>query len=296
MKTLTEMMLRHGAVNGHFQLGTDRLKSERHFRREARRCQARIRAKYGFVEKYTPVITGKGSNAKLDHATQHSVGLTLQPYVTRLGPRLTVNCCPNATPGCIAGCVIKHAGRVQFDKRIDLARRAKTEFFARYPCEACFLYGWELADQVDKHGPLLNRPNVGSDAEWEKILPSLTSGKVFGEDVWSYGYTKLTDVLKTDGYLDAAYRVAYSWNENSAAYDVANFLDAGGSVAMVTSRKKGEPPRGAWIARRSWPVVDADLTDEWIFQRGVIGDLSAKGKGRKLIGKSAFVVQTGATS
>jgi hypothetical protein len=35
--------------------------------------------------------------------------------------------------------------------------------------------------------------------------------------------------------------------------------------------------------------VDADLSDEWLFKPGVIGDLSAKGKASTLIGKSAFV-------
>ena len=62
-------------------------------------------------------------------------------------------------------------------------------------------------------------------------------------------------------------------------------LDRGGSVAVVTDRKPTAP-----ITQWSTvPVVDADLTDEWIFRSGVIGDLSAKGKARKLIGRSGFV-------
>jgi len=39
-------------------------------------------------------------------------------------------------------------------------------------------------------------------------------------------------------------------------------------------------------------VVDADKTDEWMLgDGGVIGDLSAKGMARRLIGVSDFVVR-----
>jgi hypothetical protein len=117
----------------------------------------------------------------------------------------------------------------------------------------------------------------------------LTGGAVFGDAVLSYGYSKLTDVLHTDGWLDKHYRVAYSWSERSGNYDVRHFLERGGSVAMVTARRKGEKPAPCWIGRMPFSVVDADLTDEWMFQRGVIGDLSAKGKARRLIGVSAFI-------
>jgi hypothetical protein len=39
-------------------------------------------------------------------------------------------------------------------------------------------------------------------------------------------------------------------------------------------------------------VVDADVTDEWMLpEGGIIGDLSAKGYARRLIGVSDFVVR-----
>jgi len=300
MKSLTESMLAERSMYGSpdyaFQQGA--LQLDRPLLRYARLLWADVRRAHGLAPiGSTPLLTKGKGNHKLGLATKFTVGLTLQHYVQKLTTGLTINACPNAGD-CTKVCVLDQ-GRHAQDPRVKKARRAKTEFFARYPVMACFILGWELANVVDRHGRVLFRPNVNSDVEWEKILPSLTSGRVFGDAVMSYGYTKLTEVLVTDGWLDAAYRVAYSWNERTPdVKDVMRFLEAGGSVAVVSARRKGEPvpdshrfadTRGGYCVLHD-RGVDADLTDEWIFEQGVIGDLSAKGTARSLIGKSGFII------
>jgi hypothetical protein len=78
---------------------------------------------------------------------------------------------------------------------------------------------------------------------------------------------------------------------------VRRHLERGGKVAVVTSRKKGQPidveALREFFGIKDFGVsfVDADKTDEWMLSEGaVIGDLSAKGKARQLIGDSTFVV------
>jgi hypothetical protein len=292
MKTLTEMMLNTGA-DDFFVWGARRF--DRAERRRCRHLWTHCREQHGLAPgKAPPILTRGKANHKLGLASQYTVGLTLESYVQKMSTGLVINACPNAGH-CVKVCIIKQ-GRHAQEKRVQQARKARGEFFALWPAEACFLLGWELADEVERHGALLFRPNVNSDVEWEKILPSLTSGAVFGDAAMSYGYTKLTYVLDTNGWLDSHYRVAYSWNETSAPLvdKVHQFILDGGSVAMVTSRKKGEDTISLQAIQQlgldAFDVVDADLTDEWIFQSGVIGDLSAKGKARSLIGKSDFIV------
>jgi hypothetical protein len=297
MLTLTDQILasvdKFATLDEGFEAGaTDR----RHVSLEyARQVWASIRARHGFKEIPSDLLTQPTDNLKLDKGEMPAYGLTLQHYVTNLGRlpgsgnrQLVVNACPNAGD-CTKVCVLDN-GNGRYDK-VQRARKAKTEFLATQPHLFVFLLGYELARAVRKHGKILLRPNVNSDVEWERVLPSLTQGTVFGEAVWSYGYTKLESVLDTDGYLGAAYRVAFSCSERMGLENqrVWNFLAAGGSVAVVTNRKP-KAPVSAWALPLGVNTVDADVSDEWVFGRNVIGDLSAKGKARSLIGKSGFVL------
>jgi hypothetical protein len=269
----------------------------------ARQAWATIRARHGFVERYADLLTEPSANLKLDKGEMPAYGLTLQHYVTNLGRlpgsgnrQLVVNACPNAGD-CTKVCVLDN-GNGRYD-RVQRARKAKTEFLATQPHHFVFLLGYELARAVRKHGKILLRPNVNSDVQWEKVLPSLTQGTVFGDAVKSYGYTKLESVLDTDGWLGSHYRVDFSASERLGieSHRVRAFIHRGGSVAVVTDRKPKSPVSEHWpyalgVTSLLYGItaVDADVSDEWVFQEGVIGDLSAKGKARSLIGKSGFVL------
>ena len=232
---------------------------------------------------YPPFLTAPEGNLKLDKATAPSYGLTLQHYVQKMSNGLTINACPSAGD-CTKVCVLDN-GHGRFDT-VQQARRLRTEFLVRSPFYAGVLIGHEIKLAVKKWGKILFRPNVNSDVEWHLVAPTLTEGTLFGHTVHSYGYSKLPSVLKGDVDTDH-YTVAYSASEKSDWAEIDRFLEAGGNVAVVTSRKP-KTPIHQW--HPIGKVVDADKTDEWMLEgKGIIGDLSAKGKARHLIGVSKFV-------
>jgi hypothetical protein len=152
------------------------------------------------------------------------------------------------------------------------------------------LLGWEIGKAVQADKSILVRPNVNSDIQWELIAPAVFDGSITKNRVKYYGYTKIPDYVlgkNKDGNVTNYYRVCYSHNESSPSWKkLTQFIERGGSVAVVTNRKPHNPIR-QWA--KPIRVIDADLTDEWIFKSGVIGDLSAKGRAAKLAGVSKFI-------
>lgn len=293
MKTLTEHLLPQAErMDEHFARGAQR--RDHALLLQARYLFRQARIAHGFVDRDAPLLTAPSWNAKLDKGKVPSYGLTLQHMHTRLRPRLIVNACPHAGD-CAKVCVLDN-GNGSFEA-VQEARRAKVRFLVEQPLAFSYLLGYELARARDKHGHILFRPNVNSDVRWDLLIPSCFSSTLWRADVISYGYTKDPFVLDTNGWVSPNYRLAYSWNENSDGMRMADFLDAGGSIAVVTDRRKGAPLPKVIQLGEFWglgsEIVDADLTDEWMFAEGVIGDLSAKGRARRLIGRSGFVVTTG---
>jgi hypothetical protein len=252
---------------------------------------AGVRERHGFARRPTPLLTPPDANHKLDAAITPSYGLTLSHYVTALpavdgSRRLTVNACPNAGD-CIKVCVLNN-GNGRYDS-VQRAWRWRTDLLAREPRAFARILAYEMVKAVHKHGRILFRPNVNSDVAWQRVLPSMTNGYLPG--MTSYGYSKRPETLTGNGWLGAAYRVAYSWNERSNRDDVRAFLMRGGAVAVVTARRKGDPVLSVFPFGTTACAIDADSTDEWMLTcGGVVGDLSAKGKARSLIGRSRFVV------
>ena len=263
--------------------------------RQAQEAWDDVREGYRLARCHPTLLTLPRSNVKLAKSKVPAWGLTLQQHVQRINERLVVNVCPHAGD-CVAVCVMNE-GNGRYDK-VHRSRRARTAFLTLHPRAFSYLLGYELR-RVERNDPgeWLFRPNVGSDVAWERLLPSMLDGSMLF-NMTAYGYSKRPEVLATDGWISARYRVAYSWNETSDAEAVSQFVLRGGSVAVVTDRTRRQPA-APFIQLDSerfsfiWAgVEDADKTDEWIFRRGVIGDLSAKGKARRLIGRSGFVVTT----
>lgn len=251
---------------------------------------ATVRARHGFAPLAAPLLTPPDANLKLHKSATPTYGLTLQHFRSVLptvgAGRLSVNACPNAGH-CTRVCVLDNgSGRYDSAQR---ARMWRTDLLARHPHAFARILAWELVRAVGKHGRILFRPNVNSDVAWQRVLPSMTDGYLL--EMLSYGYSKRPETLEHDGRLGAAYRVAYSWNERSDRVAVRAFLMRGGAVAVVTSRRKGDPVLSVFPFGTTADAVDADVTDEWMLSDGaVIGDLSAKGKARGLIGRSRFIV------
>lgn len=237
--------------------------------RESRRVWSEIRTGHG-LKGHPDISTPPSANLKLAGAKAPSWGLTLQHHVSALGG-VKVNTCPWAGQ-CTKVCVLDN-GNGGFDS-VQRVRRARTDLFSVSPLVAMTLLGHSIRRAVARDGRILYRPNVNSDVEWENIAPTLFDL----EGVTFYGYTKNTAVLLTDGWVRPTYRVSYSFNEHSEWSAVNPFLAAGGSAAVVTDRRKGDPII-QWHG--DFRVVDADKTDEWMFEPGVIGDLSFKPRSTK---------------
>ncbi len=234
--------------------------------------------------KGTPkLLTAPADNLKLEKSSVPTWGLTLQHYVQKLSTGLTINACPSAGD-CTKVCVLDNGNG--YFPAVQIARRARTEFFVREPWAAGLLLGAELRRALEKNPKILFRPNVNSDVEWHVVAPSLTNGTLFGDALHSYGYTKLESVM-TETVSTKHYTVVYSVSEKSDWNQVNEFLANGGNAAVVTNRRP-KSPITQW--HESATIVDADKTDEWMLKdSGIIGDLSAKGKAYKLVGKSNFV-------
>lgn len=265
--------------------------------REARGVCAAVRAQHGFVSRPAPLLTPPGVQHKLGLAAIPTYGLTLFHNTFRTSNGDVWNLCPSAGD-CVKVCVVGN-GNGRWDN-VQRGWKWRTQLLTDHPWSFFVLLGYELWKAVDRHlvDFILVRPNVNSDVEWHKVAPALVDGSVFGDTIKFYGYTKHTDILDGDGWLTPHYRVAYSWNENSAM-SVVPFLRRGGSVAVVTDRyytPRTRQPVQQWASAEAehhsstgwyWksvnaPALDADLSDEWIFQSGVIGDLAYKPRTSKL--------------
>ena len=240
----------------------------------------------GFNPVVADMLTPPSSNDKLEAASVPSYGLTLAHE--QLHDQF--NLCPWAGD-CVKVCVLNNGnGRYQSTQRAWLWR---TDLLAYAPTIAVERIGWELGRAVRKHGRILFRPDVNSDLTWHRWLPEL--GSLPG--VMVYGYSKNPALPhRYHALRDLGFNYAYSHNEESVDHHEQRLLLNGGKIAVVTSRKKGDPVnadalRAFFGVDDSVAVVDADTTDEWMLaDGGVIGDLSAKGKARQLIGVSKFVV------
>jgi hypothetical protein len=254
----------------------------------------------GMVGGSRRLLTAPGSNHKLSLATRPSWGLTLHHHHFRTtladeqGRRLVVNACPSAGD-CTRLCVLNNNWGRRTNVKLGWAWR--TDLLARDPVAFSLVFGHELGRVLRATPSIMFRPNVNSDIEWEVVLPALVDGSVLGDAVDHYGYTKHTYVLNGDGDITPHYRLAYSWNEKSTIEQqrVIGFVQRGGCVAVVTDRYYGAVKRGGIRQWCEWaPVVDADVSDEWILQRGVVGDLAFKPDNNELLDwarTSDFVVK-----
>jgi hypothetical protein len=259
-----------------------------------------VRHAYGFTGAASRLTTGWLDNDKLAKSTVSTIGLTLQHVNTRVmldDADAVVHCCPWSTTACRAVCTLNN-GNGRYDSVVR-ARRARTAFFATDPHDAVTVLAYELAANVRRYGRTLARLDVNSDCVWWQVLPTLTRsarGRLAPvlSELTNYAYSKNPAVLAGDGWQGPRFRTAFSWSERSDPHAVSDFIGRGGAVAVVTSRRKGAPVIDR--ARLPFdthgvPIVDADKTDQWMLRRGpVIGDLSAKGKARQLIGRNGFVV------
>lgn len=196
------------------------------------------------------------------------------------------NLCPNASPGCILGC-LNTSGKGGMTYVQD-ARLAKTLRF-RENREAFMLDLAAsirlLAKKAAREGLIpIVRLNGTSDLPWQ-----VTGVMDWFSEIQFYDYTKsfrkMVEFL--DGKLPRNYYLTFSRSEINEA-ECLLVLARGGNVSVVFDTKKGEALPATWNGYR---VIDGDESDVRIGDgRGVVVGLRAKGRAKKDV--TGFVVRT----
>ena len=202
--------------------------------------------------------------------------------------------CPEATPGCMAACVLWFTGRtVTQSVRAAMVRR-KTEFCA--DPKRCELL---LRQDIEKHAERAEaqsaipaiRLNVASDLDWSHIARDYPA-------VTFYDYTKVRSRLQVSSW-PANYELTYSHNERTHWRTSRAQLERGGNVAAVFSTRYHPQsgridtlPESYRIGGRLFPVVDGDKHDVRLRSadgHGVIVGLRFKGS----LAKRSKAIQNG---
>jgi hypothetical protein len=242
-----------------------------------------------------------GSNPKINKSDKSGQGyktaiLHLSPY--KLSGR---NLCPDASEGCIAGC-LNTAGHGRFDKT-QSARLKRTKFFINDRegfMHQLILELWAFVRHCRKRDlkPTV-RLNGTSDIPWENIR--FTTDKYDfpcnGENIFEwfpmiqfYDYTKSKRrVLKKS--LPSNYHLTFSRSETTKTDDIRQVLDSGNNVAIVFDRMVNGPIHmfKKDLTGGHDKAIDGDKTDlRFLDPSGVVVALSAKGKAKQ--DKSGFVV------
>lgn len=221
--------------------------------------------------------TDKG-NLKIAKNELPTITLTMNSARSTVVEGVTYDTCENAG-SCINVCVLKH-GKGAFNK-VQAARDWRTYCFAAYPVSFMLALRYEIMQATEKFGTMSMRLNVNSDLPWWAI-----SEKLFGDlPVQAYDYTKdpmmMQRFVENGHQVQKNYRLIYSFNEKTKHHlDLMDaFLCAGGSVAVVTNRKKGDPVmKELTLGVDAYRVIDGDLTDDRFNDpRSVFVDLYAKG-------------------
>ncbi len=224
-------------------------------------------------------------NAKLDKLPQEvahfaSIGLQLAP-ANLSGHEV----CQWRTKGCTTACLGHSSGRrVMENVQAAAIRRTKLFFEDRKLfLEQLYADIAKFALNAEKEGKTAAvRLNCFSDLDWEEVVAAFPH-------VQFYDYTKSKKRFRAylAGELPANWHLTFSASERSDDETLAEFLDAGGNVAMVfevryqPAQKRIDPlPRTHNIGGTAYDIVDGDLHDirmPAVDGHGVIVGLRLKG-------------------
>jgi len=228
-------------------------------------------------------LLSKGtSNAKTAKNILETHILYMSPYTQN---SKGINICPNASKGCILGCLFT-AGRGAFNS-IQQARQNRTEFYLSDKKQFCEQIAKELQalnNKAKKQGAKIAiRLNGTSDLDFIAIIKNQIGLDILEafQNLEFYDYTKILGKVKK--YAGTRYKLTFSRAENNEA-EAKQALLYGVPVSVVFHHKKDLPKTylGA-------PVIDGDKADDLMLEAGaVILGLKAKGRAKK--DTSGFVV------
>ena len=268
---------------------------------------------------YKGKLLSIGSNPKINKSDKAGKGyktaiLHLSPF--KLSGK---NFCPNASPGCIDGC-LNTSGHGRFDKTQE-ARKKRSHFFIKDRqgfMHQLILELWAFVRHCKKRKlkPAV-RLNGTSDIPWENIrfTKKEYDFPCNGENIFEwipeiqfYDYTKSKRrVLKSD--LPSNYHLTFSRSETTPIKDIREVLDKGKNVAVVFDHLPDDESGFSFeplslldpsITGANDRAINGDLTDLRFLdecldlqgnpiKKGFVVCLSAKGKAKK--DQSGFVIK-----
>ena len=237
---------------------------------------------------YTGKLLSIGSNPKINKSDKSGKGF--KTAILHLSPfkMSGKNLCPNASKGCIKGC-LNTSGHGRFDSVQD-ARLKRSRFFI----EDKFGFMNQLCKEIEaferhcekrKLKPSI-RLNGTSDIPWENVNIGKdnlgwTLFSLFPQ-VQFYDYTKSKKRALSET-LPQNYHLMFSRSEVSTRKDLKDIISSKNNVAVVFKNSIPETFEG-------FQVIDGDKTDlRFLDPDGFVIGLSAKGKAKQ--DETGFVVQ-----
>jgi hypothetical protein len=199
-----------------------------------------------------------------------------------------VNLCPNASEGCISGCLVD-AGLASVYSSVNASRLARTEMYLNNRQQFCEQLLKELhllnRKAIKNNGTIEIRLNGTSDLDFVGIIKNRC-----GFDILSFSNLQFYDYTKSIGKLKKyishpKYVQTFSRSETNEN-DCLEALSLGANVSVVFTHKKPFPAQYLGT-----DVISGDVADDVMLKvSGKILGLKAKGKKAKN-DTSGFVVQ-----
>ena len=238
-------------------------------------------ANYAAMFKKRNLLSEGSTNAKTAKNSLKSYILYLSPYNQN---SKGINICPNASKGCIFGC-LNTAGLAGVYSSIINARIAKTDFYINERTAFINKLLNELMRLNNKAAKLNERIavrlNGTSDLDFIAIIKNRSGVDVLQAmpNLVFYDYTKTLGKVRK--YAGSNYALTFSRSETNHN-ECIEALQLGANVAAVFQKQLPSTYLGS-------PVIDGDKSDiVMLYNRGVILGLTAKGKAKK--DDSGFVV------
>lgn len=240
-----------------------------------RAAMRELRRALGPTALYDVAAPGTASNPKLAKNAAATLSYTGAQYIASG----RYNTCPAASWGCTALCVLgEECGHARIERAAGLrsimdARARRTIALREHPVAA----GVEFVRAAARLARLARaggwravaRLNVGTDLAWEAIPAVADTLERFR--IEAYAYTKRPAAVRAamrdgDGRTGGT-RIVYSWSERADERLAADFLRAGGTVAVVfaglgSGRHARPVPTSFAIDGETFPTIDGDATDD----------------------------------
>jgi hypothetical protein len=238
---------------------------------------------YTEIFKKRSLLSEGSTNAKTIKNSLKSYILYLSPYNQN---SKGINICPNASKGCIFGC-LNTSGLAGVYSSIINARILKTDFYINE--RTAFINKlvnelMRLNKKAEKLGERFAiRLNGTSDLDFIAIIKNRSGVDVLESmpNLVFYDYTKTLGKVKK--YASTKYILTFSRSETNHS-ECVDALALGANVAAVFSGELPSTYLGA-------SVIDGDKSDiVMLYNRGVVLGLTAKGKAKKDV--SGFVVNS----